>query len=324
MGDIFVLAEHRRGELREITLEMLSKAAEVAQQTGGNLVSVLIGSGIDSFAEQLTGYSDKVLYIDDPLFADFNAEKYQKVLAELLKQYKPDLFMIGQTVQGVDFAPALAVEMKMPYLTDLVDLAFADGKFKLVRQYYQGKVNADFTFKAEPPYMVTIREACFEIAEPSKKGAVEKIDSPLKEDIEYRRFIEYIEAEVGDVDITQSEILVAVGRGIREEKNMEMVLELANTIKADLCGTRAATDAGWLPHDRQVGTSGKAVKPKLYIAIGISGAFQHLAGMKASKTIVAINKDKDAPIFTVADYAIVDDLFKVLPKLTEKLKELVG
>jgi electron transfer flavoprotein alpha subunit len=322
MGTIFVLAEHRRGELRETTLEMLSKASEAAQ--GEELVSVLIGSGVDSFAEQLAGYSDKVLYVDDPLFADFNAEKYQKVLVELLQQYKPELLMVGQTAQGVDFAPALAVEMKLPYVTDVVDLTYTDGKYKLVRQYYQGKVNADFSFKAEPPYLITVREASFEIAEPSKKGAIEKIDSPLKEDIEYRKFIEYIEAEVGDVDITQSEILVGVGRGIREEKNMELIEDLAKTINADICGTRAATDAGWLPHDRQVGTSGKAVKPKLYIAIGISGAFQHLAGIKGSKTIVAINKDKDAPIFTIADYAIVDDLFKVLPKLTEKLKELVG
>jgi electron transfer flavoprotein alpha subunit len=153
---------------------------------------------------------------------------------------------------------------------------------------------------------------------------VEKVESPLKEDIGYRRFIEYVEAEVGDVDITQSEILVAVGRGIREDKNMAMIEDLAKALKADICGSRAATDAGWIPHDRQVGTSGKTVKPKLYIAIGISGAFQHLAGMKAAKTIVAINKDPDAPIFTVADFAIIDDLFKVVPKLTEKLKELRG
>ena len=188
---------------------------------------------------------------------------------------------------------------------------------------YQGKVNANFVFKGEAPYLITFREASLEVPDASKQGKVEKIESPLKEDIEYRRFIEYVEAEVGDVDITQSEILVAVGRGVREEKNMAMIEDLAKAINADICGSRAATDAGWLPHDRQVGTSGKTVKPS-YIAIGISGAFQHLAGMKAAKTIVAINKDPEAPIFTVADFAIVDDLFKVVPKLTEKLIELRG
>ena len=325
MGDVFVLAEHRQGELREVSLEMLTKASGLAEKLGGATVAVLLGSGIDSFAEKLAGYSDKVLYVDDPLFADYNSEKYQVVLAELIKQYNPELCMIGHTTQGVDLAPALAVEMKMPFISDVFDLQFTDdGKLQPIRQYYQGKVNANYVFKGDAPYLITFREASLEAAEPSKQGQIEKVDSPLKEDIEYRRFIEYVEAEVGDVDITQSEVLVAVGRGVKEDKNMAMIEELAAAMNADLCGSRAATDAGWLPHDRQVGTSGKTVKPKLYIAIGISGAFQHIAGIKGSKTIVAINRDPDAPIFTVADFAIVDDLFKVVPKLTEKLKELRG
>ncbi len=324
MGDLFVLAEHRQGELREITFEMLSKAPEVAKELGGDVVTVLLGSGVDAFAEKLAAYSDKVLYVDDPLFADYNSDKYQKVLSELLKTHKPDVFMVGHTTQGVDMAPALAVELKLPMVTDVMDIHFSNGKLSPVRQYYSGKVNADFGFKGDPPYLLTIREASFEIVEGSKQGAIEKVESPLKEDLDYRRFIEYIEAEVGDVDITQSEILVAVGRGIREDKNMSLIEDLAKAIGADICGSRAATDAGWLPHDRQVGTSGRVVKPKLYIAIGISGAFQHLAGMKGAKTIVAINKDPDAPIFTEADYAIIDDLFKVVPKLTEKIVELKG
>ncbi len=324
MSDVFVLAEHRQGELRDITLEMLTLANGVAEKLGGNTVAVLLGSGVDSFAEKVSGYSDKVLYIDDPLFEDYNSEKYQRVLAALLDDYKPTLLMVGHTTQGVDMAPALAVEKQLPFISDVFEFEFEDGKPIPVRQFYGGKVNANVAFKGDPPYLATIREASVEVGEPSKQGSVEKIDSPLKEDIDYRRFIEYIEAEVGDVDITQSEILVAVGRGVREDKNMPMVEELAQVLKADLCGSRAATDAGWLPHDRQVGTSGKTVKPKLYLAIGISGAFQHLAGMKGAKTIVAINKDPEAPIFAEADYGIVDDLFKVVPVLTEKLKELKG
>lgn len=324
MGNVFVLAEHRQGSLREISLEMLTVASQVAKQNGGEAVAILLGNGVDSLAEKLAGYSDKVLYVDDPLFADYNSEKYQRALVELIKQNNPELFIIGHTTQGVDLAPALAVEMSMPFVSDVIEVGFADGKMQPVRQYYQGKVNANFAFKREPPYLITLREATVEIPEPSKQGAIEKIESPLKEDIEYRRFIEYVEAEVGDVDITQSEILVAVGRGIREDKNMPIIEELAKAMKADICGSRAATDAGWIPHDRQVGTSGKTVKPKLYVAIGISGAFQHLAGMKGAKTIVAINKDPDAPIFSVADFAIIDDLFKVVPKLTEKLNELKG
>ncbi|HAP32394.1 MAG TPA: electron transfer flavoprotein subunit alpha/FixB family protein [Firmicutes bacterium] len=322
MGNVFVLAEHRQGVLREITLEMLTKAAAVAGQTGGEVVTVLLGSGVDAFAEKAAGYCDRVLYMDTPLFADYSAEKYQKALAPLLRQYKPELFMIGHTTQGVDLAPALAVELKLPFVSDVIDINVADGKLKPVRQYYQGKVNANFAFKGEPPYLVTFREATLEVGDAVKGGSVEKIPSTLPEDIAYRRFIEYVEAEVGDVDITQSEILVAVGRGVKEDKNMPLIEGLAAALKADICGSRAAIDAGWLSHDRQVGTSGKTVKPKLYIAIGVSGAFQHLAGMKGAKTIVAINKDPDAPIFSVADFGIVDDLFKVVPKLTEKLKEL--
>ncbi len=324
MSDIFVLVEHRQGELRDITLEMLTKASQLAEKTGGETVAILLGSGVDDFAEKLKGYSDKVFYMEDSLFADYNSEKYQKALVEFFKEQKPYLVMIAHSAQGVDLAPAMAVEMKVPFVTDVIDFEYVDGKLQPLRQYYGGKVNAEFNLKGEPPYLVTFREATLEVPEPFKSGKVEKIDSPLKEDIDYRKFLEYIEAEVGDVDITQSEILVAVGRGIKEEKNMPMIEELASAIKADICASRAATDGGWLPHDRQVGTSGKTVKPKLYIAIGISGAFQHLAGMKGAKTIIAINKDPEAPIFAEADYAIIDDLFKVVPKLTEKLQELRG
>lgn len=322
MGNVFVLTEHRQGVLRDITLEMLTKAAAVAGQTGGEVAAVLLGSGVDAFAGKVAGYCDRVLYMDDPLFADYNSEKYQKALAALLKEYKPEIFMIGHTTQGVDLAPALAVELKLPFISDVIDINVVDGKLKPVRQYYQGKVNANFAFKGEPPYLVTFREATLEVGDAVKGGSIEKIPSLLQEDVAYRRFIEYVEAEVGDVDITQSEILVAVGRGVKEDKNMPLIEGLAAVMKADICGSRAAIDAGWLSHDRQVGTSGKTVKPKLYIAIGVSGAFQHLAGMKGAKTIVAINKDPDAPIFSVADFGIVDDLFKVVPKLTEKLKEL--
>ncbi|MBS3885572.1 MAG: electron transfer flavoprotein subunit alpha/FixB family protein [Dethiobacter sp.] len=322
MGDIFVLAEHRRGELREVSLEMLAAASDVAPKLGGNIIAILLGSGVNSFAEKLAGYSDKVLYVDDPLFADYNSEKYQQALSDLIGRYQPELVMVAHTTQGVDMAPALAVELKMPFVTDVVGLSFEGGELQPVRTYYQGKINADFAFKGKPPYLITVRESSFNAGDPTKFGTVEKILSPMKEDVQYRKFVEYIEAVVGDVDISQAEILVGIGRGLREEKNLPMIEDLAKAINAVIAGSRAAIDAGWLPHDRQVGTSGKNVKPKVYIAIGISGAFQHLAGMKAAKTIIAINKDPNAPIFTVADYAIVDDLFKVVPKLTEKLKEL--
>ena len=200
MGNVFVLAEHRQGSLREISLEMLTVASQVAKQNGGEAVAILLGNGVDSLAEKLAGYSDKVLYVDDPLFADYNSEKYQRALVELIKQNNPELFIIGHTTQGVDLAPALAVEMSMPFVSDVIEVGFADGKMQPVRQYYQGKVNANFVFKGEPPYLITLREATVEIPEPSKQGAIEKIESPLKEDIEYRRFINTLRPK-WDVDI---------------------------------------------------------------------------------------------------------------------------
>ncbi len=324
MGNVLVLAEHRQGALRDINFEMLAVAPGLAKELGGEVVVLLLGSGVDDMAQKLAGYGVKVLVVDDPLFENFNADQYQEVLSVLIDEQKPSLVMIGQTAQGVDIAPALAVQKNLPFVADVIGLAVEGGTLKATRQLYSGKVNAQIAFKPADTYLVTVREAAFEAPEPGAAGGVEKIDSPLKEELAYRKFVEYIEAEVGDVDITQSDILVAIGRGLKEDKNLPLIEELAQAIKADLCGSRAATDAGWLPHDRQVGTSGKAVKPKLYIAMGISGAFQHVAGMKGAKTVVAINKDPEAPIFTVADYAIVDDLFKVIPKLTEKLKELKG
>lgn len=323
MGDVFVLAEHRQGALRDVTWEMLTLAARVAPDFGGEVVAVLLGSGNGDMADKLAG-ACKVIHVDDPLLEQFNADKYQKVLSTLIDNYKPAVFMIGHTAQGVDFAPALAVEKDLPFLTDVIELKVDGGKPVAVRQIYSGKVNAEYSFSDADTYLVTIREAAIEAEEPSRGGSVEKIESPLKEDLDYRKFVEYVEAEVGDVDITQSDILVGIGRGIREDKNIALMEELAVAIRGDLCGSRAAVDAGWLTHDRQVGTSGKSIKPKLYIAIGISGAFQHVAGIKGAKTVVAINKDANAPIFAEADYAIVDDLFKVVPKLTEKLKELKG
>lgn len=324
MGNILVLAEHRQGQLRDITFEMLAIAPKLAGEMSSEVLVLLIGSGMDDMAQKIAGYGVKVMVVDDPLFENFNADKYQKVLSALIDDLKPSVVMTGQTSQGVDFMPALAVEKKLPLVAEAIAVEYEGQTLKATRQLYSGKVCATVVFKPAATYLLTIREGAAEAPEPSSSGSVEKVDSPLKEDLAYRKFVEYIEAEVGDVDITQSDILVAVGRGLKEDKNLPIIEELAVAIKADIAGSRAATDAGWIPHDRQVGTSGKAVKPKLYIAMGISGAFQHVAGMKGAKTVVAINKDPEAPIFTVADYAIVDDMFKVVPKLTEKLKELKG
>jgi electron transfer flavoprotein alpha subunit len=323
MKEIFVLAEHRMGELRDVTLEMLSRGRQLAEDSGAQLVAGLLGHEVKPFSETLKKWAHQVLLIDDEKLTNFNADAYQRVLAPMLKERAPDLILIGHTSFGVDLAPALAVELDLPLATDCLDIRLEDGKPIAVRQVYGGKLNAEMSF-ARMPCMAMLRQGAIAVGSGDLDGQITEVDSPLTEEIAYRKFLEYVEAAVGDVDITQADILVSVGRGIREEKNMPLVETLAQSLGAVLSCSRPVTDSGWLPPDRQVGQSGRTVKPKLYVAVGISGAFQHLAGMSGSETIVAVNKDPNAPIFSVADYGIVGDLFQVVPALTERIKETKG
>jgi len=318
---IFVLAEHRQGELRDVTFEMLGKGQELAAVMGAPLAAVLLGHNVDGLATELAKHANQVLVIADERLEHFNSAAYQQVLAYLITERKPSVVVMGHSAQGMDLAPSLATQLDLPLVTDCVGLEFDDGRIFAVREMYGGKVSAKVAFSQADTYMATVRQAAFPFEEEgaSLGGEVIAVDSPLTEEIKYRRFIEYVEAAVGDVDITQADVVVAVGRGIKEGDNMALVEKLAGALGGVLAGSRPVVDAGWLPPDRQVGQSGKTVKPKLFVAVGVSGASQHVVGMKASSTIVAINKDPDAPIFKVAHYGIVDDLFKVVPALTAQL-----
>lgn len=321
MNDIFVLAEHRQGELREVTLEMLTLAGGLGAD---KVTCVLLGSDVGDFASKLARFADRVLVVDDPVFENFNSAAYQAALSALIQAEKPGLIMVGNTGQGVDIIGPLGVELGIPFTTDIVGVTLEGDKPVATRQYYGGKLNGTINFKDADMYMVGVREAAVPAGEGGKSGEIVKTDNPVKEAITSQKFLEYVEAAIGEVDITQSALLVSVGRGIREDKNMPIMEALAGAIGADLSASRAVVDAGWLPADRQVGISGKTVKPKLYLAVGISGAFQHVTGIKGADVVVAINKDPDAPIFQYADYGIVDDLFKVVPALTDKIKEIKG
>ena len=191
----------------------------------------------------------------------------------------------------------------------------------MTRQIYEGKIDASVSFRDAASALVTVRAAAFPVEDGARSGGVTEVDAAVPDEPAIRRFVEYVEAAVGDVDITKSDVIVAVGRGIKEEENVALVEELAELLGGVVGCSRPVVDAGWLPKDRQVGSSGKTVKPKLYVAVGISGQFQHMSGMKAAETIVAINKDPKAPIFSEADYGIVGDLFKIVPALKEKIAE---
>lgn len=323
MTKIFVLAEHRRGSLRDITWEMLNKGGELASCSGGELIAVLLGYRVRGLAEELAQRSEQVLVVEDERLENFNSETYQKVLSHLISEYKPVVTLLGHTAFGMDLAPSLATQLRMPLSTDCIDLRLEGGRLTAVRQIYGGKMNAEISFSGATQYMVTVRPGSFPIeGGEAKAGEIKSLSFPLVE-TEYKRFIEYVEAAVGEVDITQADALVSVGQGIGDSKNISLVDELAQALGASLACSRPVVDKKWLPKERQVGTSGKTVKPKVYIAIGISGAFQHVAGIKGG-TLIAINKDPKAPIFRVADYGIVGDLFKVVPLLKEKVAELKG
>lgn len=320
MTELFVLTEHRQGEIRDITFEMLTKGRELAEKTNTDLTAILLGHNLEEHAKKLADHAKRVLTIDDARLENFNSETYQKTLSHLINQRKPSLTLIGHTSFGVDLAPTLATELKLPLATDCVDLDSEGEKLVVTRQVYGGKVNVKARLRKSPSYIITIRPATFEAKEAkSLGGEIVKIESPLSEDIEYKRFIEYVQPPAGEVDITAADILIGIGRGIKDIDNMPIVEELADTLGGVLACSRPIVDKEWLPSDRQVGTSGKTVKPKLYIAIGISGAFQHITGMKNSDLIIAINKDPKAPIFRAADYGVVDDLFKVVPLLKSKI-----
>jgi len=322
MAEIFVLVEHREGELREITLEMLGAAKNLADTMGATVTALLLGHDVDAFAEKLGSYADTVLVVDDPKLDYFNAEIYQKVLSTMINDKKPVVTLIGHTAFGMDIAPALAVELGLPLATDCIGIDADDGKLVVTRQIYSGKVNAKVSLKGDR-FMATLRASAFPVEEGTLSGEIIK-ESVAIEDVPYRKFIEYEEAPAGEVDITQAELLIGIGRAIADPENMPLVEELAAALGGVVACSRPVVDKNWLPKDRQVGSSGKIVKPKLYIAIGISGAFQHVAGMKDAGLIIAINKDPKAPIFNVADYGIVNDLFKVVPSLKDKINELKG
>jgi electron transfer flavoprotein alpha subunit len=326
MAEIMVLMEHRQGAMKDINLEMLSKGQELAEKTKAELTAVLLGQGVASMADGIKRFCHHTLICEDERLAQFTSDPYQDVLSFMIKERKPSLVLIGQTACGMDLAPALATAAGIPLATDCYQIEVQGDTIVPFRQMYGGKLSAEVHFaKKAPCNMITVRAGSF----PSEglkeiNGAVEKVTFTFDKDYAYKKFLQYVEAAVGGVDITQADVLVSVGRGIGDPENLAMVEELASLLGGVVACSRPVADKNWLPKERQVGTSGKTVKPKLYIALGISGAFQHTAGMKGATTIIAVNKDPKAPIFNVAHYGIVDDLLKVVPGLVAKVKERKG
>jgi len=322
MSDIFALVEHRQGVIRDITYELLTCGRKLAEKQNAKLTAILLGYNTEKFIDNLKSQAHRLLVVDNELYKEFNAETYQLTLVDILKKQKPMLTLIGHSAFGWDLCPSLATQLVMPFTTDCLDIEITDNKVRVTRQMFDGKLNAHVLLREYPSYIVTLRSGSVPAEDGNLSAEIEKTEAPISAEPDYRKFIEYIEAAVGEVDITKADIIVSVGRGIKDQSNLPIIEDFVNTIGGVLACSRPVVDAGWLPKDRQVGTSGKTVKPKLYIALGISGAFQHIVGMKSADTIIAVNKDANAPIFNEANYGIVDDLFKVVPALKSKILEL--
>lgn len=322
MADILALVEHRQGTIRDITYELLTYGRKLAEKMDGKLTGVILGHNTGDFTESVKKHAHRVVVADHEVFKDFNAETYQHALADIIQKENPFLTLIGNTAFGIDLCPALATQLGVPFTTDCIGVEIADKKVRVTRQLYDGKMDAHVYLSEGPSYMLTLRSGTCAAEEGNLSAEIQKIEASITSQPDYKKFVEYIEAAVGDVDITKADVLVGVGRGIKEQANMSMIEDFAKAIGGVVACSRPIVDANWLPKDRQVGSSGKTVKPKLYIAVGISGAFQHIAGMKNADTIIAINKDPNAPIFNEADYGIVEDLFKVVPALKNKIMEM--
>lgn len=322
MAEILALVEHRQGAVRDVTYELLTCGRKLAAAVNGQLTGVVLGHKTDDLVAQVRKHAHRLIVIDHEVFRNFNAETYQHALLKIMEKVHPYLSLFANTAFGIDLCPALATQLGYPFTTDCIGVEIVDGQVRAIRQLYDGKLDAQVQLAKADSCMLTMRSGSCAAVDGDLTAEIEIMETPVAAQPDYRKFIEYVEAAIGDVDITKADILVGVGRGIKEQANMGMIEDLAKALGGVVACSRPVVDANWLTKDRQVGSSGKTVKPKLYIAIGISGAFQHIAGMKNSDTIIAINKDPNAPIFNEADYGIVDDLFKVVPLLKNRILEL--
>lgn len=319
MSTYFVIAEHLQGALTETTFETLGAARALADATGGEVVGVLLGHGVQDMAGQLAA-ADRVLVADHPALEHFTPEAYNAALEPLLQEHQPRLTLFQNTAIGMDLAAYLAARLNWPLIAYCNGLRAEDGAIVTTSQIYGGKVFAECRLP-EGPGMVTVLAGAFP-AEAGQAGDAPRVETvSVSLDGLRTRFEALHEPEAEDVDITKADVIVAVGRGIQSEDNLELAEELAQALGGVVAASRPIVDAGWLPRMRQVGKSGQKVKPKLYLALGISGAPEHVEGMKDSELIIAVNTDPNAPIFDVAHYGVVADLFDVAEALLERLEE---
>jgi electron transfer flavoprotein alpha subunit len=321
---VWIVAEVRDGAYRKVSFEIASAARKLADELGDEVCAVLCGSGIEGKAAELGKYGvDKVYVADNAALEPYTTDAHATAVAKIVKEKGPAILLLAASVQGKDLAARLVGKLATGLATDCTGLKIEGGKLVAMRPMYAGKCFGEVAFEAAPA-MASLRPNVFPIAENAKAGAVEKFDPALDAGQIKTKVAEIAKDASGKIELTEANIIVSGGRGMKGPEGYGILEELAKVLGAAVGASRAAVDAGWRPATDQVGQTGKTVSPNLYIACGISGAIQHLAGMSSSKFIVAINKDPEAPIFQRADYGIVDDLFKVVPEVTAAAKKILA
>ncbi len=333
---VYVFAQQVDNEISGIAFELLGKAKDLAKDLNTDVTAVLLGSGVKELADQLAEYgADKVIVVDDPELKDYRTEPYAHALASVINKYKPEIMLVGATAIGRDLGPRVSARVATGLTADCTVLEIGDfplqavpgqeqlhNQLLMTRPAFGGNTIATIACPYNRPQMATVRAGVMQKIDPIKgaKANVEEFNPGFTPDNKYVEILDIVKSVTETVDIMDAKILVSGGRGVGSPENFKILEDLAEVLGGTVSCSRAVVDSGWKPKDLQVGQTGKTVRPSVYFAIGISGAIQHVAGMEESDIIVAINKDADAPIFDVADYGVVGDLNKIVPKLTEALK----
>ena len=323
---ILAILEQRGGAWHRMSWETLAAAQQLGAELQQPVSAAVAGDNLAAPAGELAGKKlERVHAVEHALLKDYTPDGYSAALRQLIAAVKPRVVLFPHTYQVRDFAPKLATALERVLVSDVVGHRVESGELVLVRQLFQGKINVDVRFAGEPPCFASVQAGAYRTDKVETGSAtIEKFTPEISAAVIRTKPLEWFRESQRAVDLTAAEIIVSVGRGIKEAENIPIVQQLADALGAELAASRPICDNGWLPMERQVGSSGQTVSPKMYVAVGISGAIQHLVGMKGSKTIVAINKDPEAPIFEVADYGIVGDLFQVVPALVEEIKKAKG
>jgi electron transfer flavoprotein alpha subunit len=322
---ILVVVEQREGKLNRVSWETITAGQAIAAATGWPFEAAVIGSGAASIAAEVaTKKLVKVYAVESSKLEPYTPDAFAAALEQFISTKKSKLVLMPHTYQVRDFVPKLATAMGRAVISDCVGFKHENGKLLFTRQMFQGKFAADVSFTGDAPWFATFQNGAFR-GDKAEAGAgaapVETVNVEISDSVIRNKPQEVFKEAKQAVDLTQAEIIVSVGRGIKEQKNIEIAKQLADVLGGDLAASRPICDSGWLPMDRQIGSSGQTVAPKLYLALGISGAIQHIVGMKGSRAIIAINKDSEAPIFEIADYAVVGNLFDIVPPLIEEVKK---